>query len=128
MKFSDTVRIGVLGLALVLGGAGVARAGCSENAVDLRGDWGQARFVIELADTVEERAQGLMYRESMARRSGMLFVYEHPQRAVFWMKNTLIPLDMIFVDATGTIQHIHKDAIPHDETPIPGGEGIFAVL
>ncbi|MBT8460852.1 MAG: DUF192 domain-containing protein, partial [Boseongicola sp.] len=92
------------------------------------GDWGQARFTVEVADDPGERSQGLMNRESMARSAGMLFVYEFPQRVAFWMRNTLIPLDMIFLDETGTVQRIHENAIPLDETAIPGGDNIQYVL
>ena len=108
--------------------APAALAACQENTVDLKGDWGQARFAIEVADDPEERNRGLMFVEEMPTMSGMLFIYERPQFASFWMKNTLIPLDMIFVDVTGTVQHVHANAVPHDETPIPGGDDIFAVL
>jgi uncharacterized membrane protein (UPF0127 family) len=114
---------GLLGLA-----AGSAAAQCDEARVDLRGDWGAARFTVEVADEPAERAQGLMNRESMPRSAGMLFLYEAPQRATFWMRNTLIPLDMIFMDETGTVTHIHENAIPLDETTIDGGAGVLAVL
>jgi uncharacterized protein len=114
---------GLLGLA-----AGAASADCDPSRVDLRGDWGAARFTVEVADEPAERAQGLMNRESMARSAGMLFLYEAPQRATFWMKNTLIPLDMIFMDETGTVTHIHENAIPLDETTIDGGPGVLGVL
>ena len=102
-------------------------ADCREDAVFLRGDWGQARFNVELVDTDESRALGLMHRTSLPRSSGMLFVYESPRFLSFWMRNTLIPLDMLFIDHTGTVTHIHENAIPHDEPPIPGGLGV-AVL
>lgn len=108
--------------------AGQAMAACQPDVVSLRGDWGETRFGIELADTPQERSRGLMFRESMPRGAGMLFVYEQPQRASFWMKNTLIPLDMIFVDATGTVTAIHHRAVPGDLTPIEGGTGVLAVL
>lgn len=75
---------------------------------------------IEIADDPAERAQGLMYRENLAPQTGMLFIYESPRPASFWMKNTLIPLDMIFMDARGTIRHIHPSAVPLDLTPVPG--------
>lgn len=118
-----------MGIAALLCGLGTsALAQCQDSRVELRGDWGQLSFNIELADTAEERARGLMFRENMARSAGMLFVYEHPQRVAFWMKNTLIPLDMIFVEADGRISHIHENAIPGDLTPIPGGDTVFAVL
>jgi uncharacterized membrane protein (UPF0127 family) len=105
-----------------------AFADCAIDRVDLRGDWGQARFTVELADDPAERAQGLMFRESLPRAAGMLFVYDQPQRPVFWMRNTLIPLDMIFVDSAGTVLHIHENAVPLDETGIDGGPGVLAVL
>ena len=75
---------------------------------------------VEIADDQAERAQGLMYRTGLAPNSGMLFIFETPREAAFWMKNTLIPLDMIFMDAAGVIRHIHPSAIPQDLTPVPG--------
>lgn len=105
-----------------------AFAACSDDRVDLRGPFGQARFTVELADTDATRAQGLMFRESLPRSAGMLFIYDAPTRASFWMMNTLIPLDMIFVQADGLVSHVHHDAIPHDRTPIPGGDDVLMVL
>ena len=61
-----------------------AFAACDEARVDLRGNWGQARFAIELADTPSERSLGLMHREHLAQSAGMLFVYERPQTVAFW--------------------------------------------
>ncbi len=112
--------------ALCLGGA--AHAACAPDRVTLQGPWGQAQFTIELADDDAERGRGLMFRESMPQRAGMLFVYERPQSVSFWMRNTLIPLDMIFVDKTGIVQRVHSNAVPLDETPIFGGDNILAVL
>ncbi len=118
---------GVVGVALMLPMA--AWAECSDGSVDIRlAGGGAARFTIELADDPAERARGLMFREQMPRSSGMLFLYERSQHAVFWMKNTLIPLDMIFADATGLVTHVHANAIPHDETGIDGGPDVLAVL
>ena len=115
--------------ALGLLAAGVpVQAACSEERVDLRGDWGQARFRVEIADTDALRAQGLMNRENLARSAGMLFIFEAPTSPSFWMRNTLIPLDMIFVDPTGAVTHIHQNAVPHDTTPIPGGDNVLMVL
>ncbi|WP_028913872.1 DUF192 domain-containing protein [Pseudorhodobacter ferrugineus] len=115
------------GLALAVPQAGFA--GCAADQVDLRlEDGGQVRFSVEVADDPAERAKGLMFREHMATSTGMLFLYERPQHAVFWMKNTLIPLDMIFADATGLVKHVHANAVPHDETGIDGGTEILAIL
>ncbi|KNG92965.1 DUF192 domain-containing protein [Pseudaestuariivita atlantica] len=108
--------------------AGVASAECAPDRVELRGDWGEAAFNVELADTPTSRSVGLMNREAMAMSAGMLFIYPAPRRAVFWMKNTLIPLDMIFADARGVVQRVHSNAIPLDLTHIDGGDGIQYVL
>lgn len=115
-------------LAIWLATFGGAWAECAQDRVDLRGDFGQVRFTVEVADTPQERSLGLMHRESMPRSAGMLFVYERPQRVSFWMRNTLIPLDMIFLDETGTVQRVHANAVPLDETGIPGGDAIQFVL
>lgn len=113
--------------SLALGGQANAAA-CDPGSVSLRGDWGQARFSVEVADDPAERSQGLMNREKMPAMAGMLFVYDHAQPVSFWMKNTLIPLDMIFVDETGLVKAIHENAVPLDTTPIPGGDGVKFVL
>lgn len=105
-----------------------AHAACSPDAVTVVGDFGQARFAVDVADTNETRARGLMFVEEMGTLEGMLFVYESPRHATFWMKNTLIPLDMLFADASGTIVTLHEYAIPGDVTTIDGGEGVLAVL
>ena len=117
-----------LAACLLLSATSVVADTCRDDTVHLRGDWGEVRFRVEVADSVEERSQGLMHRESMARGSGMLFIYPRPQRVAFWMRNTLIPLDMLFMDKSGVVQKIHHNAIPLDETQIPGGSGILTVL
>ncbi|WP_299842482.1 DUF192 domain-containing protein [uncultured Roseovarius sp.] len=113
---------------LLLSVVSASAAECRDDQVLLRGDWGQARFTVELANDEAERNQGLMFRENLPKSAGMLFIYPKPDRVGFWMKNTLIPLDMIFLDETGTVSRLHSNAIPHDETPIMGGENILAVL
>ncbi|UOA31963.1 hypothetical protein DSM110093_01745 [Sulfitobacter sp. DSM 110093] len=112
---------------LLMTGAAAANV-CRDDAVTLRGDWGKARFSIEVADDTAERSQGLMHRRSMPLSSGMLFIYETPQPLSFWMRNTLIPLDLLFIDSQGVIQKIHHSAKPLDETPIPGGDNLLSVL
>ena len=80
----------------------------------------QVRIAVEIADDAAERAQGLMGRTELPAGQGMLFVYETPRPASFWMKNTLIPLDMLFFDARGVLRHVHPKARPLDLTPVPG--------
>lgn len=113
---------------LALLGPAWADAACTSARLDLRWDGGQESFAVEVADDAEERAQGLMFRPELAAASGMLFVYDAPRRPQFWMKNTLIPLDMVFADATGTVTRVHAGAVPGDLTPIDGGEGVQFVL
>ena len=107
---------------------GVAQAQCRADQVELRWDGGQARFAVEVADDEASRSRGLMFRESLPQSAGMLFVYDSPRRATFWMKNTLIPLDMVFADAAGRVTHVHANAKPQDVTTIDGGEGVKLVL
>jgi uncharacterized membrane protein (UPF0127 family) len=71
-----------------------------------------ARFFVEVADTTAERSRGLMHRRTMAEGWGMLFVYPGEEQRAFWMKNTLIPLDIIFVSGAGRVVHIVRNATP----------------
>ncbi|MBL9059881.1 MAG: DUF192 domain-containing protein [Mangrovicoccus sp.] len=117
---------GVTALLAVL--AGTAQGACVLDRVDLRGDWGRASFRVEIADDGPERAKGLMLREHLDRNAGMLFLYETPQSVSFWMHDTLIPLDMVFIGPDGVVTSVHAEAKPLDETPIPGGDGVLGVL
>tara|TARA_A100000164_G_C21731657_1_gene687874 strand:+ start:282 stop:743 length:462 start_codon:yes stop_codon:yes gene_type:complete len=75
-------------------------------------------FNIEIAITKKERSRGLMYRKELKQTEGMLFLYPEKQIIKMWMKNTLIPLDMIFINNNGKIIDIFKMTIPKDLTPI----------
>ena len=121
------IKVASLVAAFALIGHGVL-AQCSEDVVDLRWDGGSARFNVEIADDDQERGRGLMFVESMGRYNGMLFVYDAPSTVAFWMKNTLIPLDMVFLDQHGVVQHVHENAVPGSLETIPGGDNILAVL
>jgi uncharacterized membrane protein (UPF0127 family) len=129
MRFAiaRSARTAILAATIALP-AMAAFADCEVDRVDLRGDWGQAGFTVDVADTNATRAKGLMNVPSMPMGQGMLFVYETPQRATFWMRNTLIPLDMIFAAPDGTVTRVHENARPLDETTIDGGDGVQFVL
>lgn len=69
-----------------------------------------------------------MFRDSMPKMDGMLFLYAQARDVSFWMRNTLIPLDMLFIDAEGRVLRVHANAVPLDETPINAGGPTIAVL
>ena len=86
------------------------------------------RFTVEVAATAKEQNDGLMYRRSLAPDRGMIFPYDPPQSVAFWMKNTLIPLDMIFIRKDGTIARIAANTVPLSVDTVPSGEPVAAVL
>lgn len=85
-------------------------------------------FNVEIARTPEELETGLMNRKSMPADHGMLFVFDDYQQRRFWMRNTLIPLDLLFMTESGVIHHIHNEAKPLDLTGIPSYGPAKAVL
>jgi len=88
----------------------------------------RARYRVRLADTPQSRARGLMFVETMPAQEGMLFLFDEVGEVGFWMRNTLIPLDMIFIAPGGRIATLHEGAIPHDETTIWSAVPVNAVL
>jgi len=78
-----------------------------------------ARYALELALTPEDQAQGLMYRENLPERTGMLFVFPEDAPHHFWMKNTMIPLDMIWMDASGRVVYVSANTPPCKADPCP---------
>ncbi len=88
---------------------------------------GAHHFTVDVAATPDQQERGLMFVRSLAGNRGMIFPYDPPQPVAFWMHNTLIPLDIIFIRADGTIARI-TNARALDDTPLPSGEPIAAVL
>lgn len=82
------------------------------NSVTIKTSSGDHQWQVELASDGASRSRGLMHRQSMAPDHGMLFRFDQTSVVSMWMKNTLIPLDMVFVDAGGVVRHVHRDAIP----------------
>lgn len=85
-------------------------------------------FTVDVALTPQQQAYGLMNRTSMPADHGMLFVFGDEAERGFWMKNTLIPLDMVFIKKNGVIHHIHENAQPHDLTTAYSKGPVMAVL
>jgi uncharacterized protein len=85
-------------------------------------------FTTEVARTSAEQAKGMMFRTEMADNTAMLFPFPDPKPASFWMKNTVIPLDIIFVRPNGTIESIAENTIPYSTEPVLSGEAVGAVL
>jgi len=94
----------------------------------IAGASGRHAFQVEVARNDAERAQGLMYRRSLAPDRGMLFDFARVQPISMWMQNTYIPLDMIFIRADGSIARIAENAEPLSTRTIPSGEPVLAVL
>ncbi len=95
---------------------------------EVTGTGGRHSFRVEIADTPSKRAQGLQGRESLSPGTGMLFDFKSPQPVFFWMKNTPVPLDMIFIGANGRIINIARRTTPLSLTVIPSAEPARAVL
>jgi uncharacterized membrane protein (UPF0127 family) len=86
------------------------------------------KFEVELATNDAERARGLMYRKQLGPYEGMLFDFYKEMQVSFWMKNTLIPLDMVFIAADGTVKHVHANAVPMSTDTVPSRFPVRAVL
>lgn len=85
-------------------------------------------FNVEVATTPQEREQGLMFRTALPADGGMLFLYETPQPIAMWMKNTIIPLDMIFIDDWGKVNRIESNTEPFSLDPIPSDGDVVGIL
>lgn len=86
------------------------------------------QFRVEVASTQQQQAKGLMFRTAMGADEGMIFPFDPPRGASFWMRNTVIPLDLIFVGTDGRILNIAANAVPYDETPLMSEGNAKAVL
>ncbi|WP_334182543.1 DUF192 domain-containing protein [Novosphingobium sp.] len=85
-------------------------------------------FHVEVAASEAEQAKGLMFRTAMGADEGMIFPEKAPRKAAFWMRNTVIPLDLLFIGPDHRVLNIAADAVPYDETPLPSAGPVIAVL
>lgn len=85
-------------------------------------------FTVEMATTPKQQAQGLMYRREMDADHGMLFLYPRAADHAMWMKNTYIPLDMLFIKPDGRVAHVAERTVPHSLRAVSSGERVQAVL
>jgi uncharacterized membrane protein (UPF0127 family) len=126
----DAFRVAACGVALLCLtslGAGTARA-ADLPTIEIVSKTGVHVFTVELARNDEERAQGLMFRKELPEGRGMLFDFQRDQDVSFWMKNTYIPLDMIFIRGDGRILRIAENTEPFSERQVPSGGPVRAVL
>jgi uncharacterized membrane protein (UPF0127 family) len=105
-----------------------ASAIADESRLVLHTATGEYSFNVQVVDTPESRAQGLMFVTELADDAGMLFDFKEERPVSFWMRNTFIPLDMIFVGADGLVKNVHVNARPHDVTSIPSEGPVQYVL
>ncbi|CAN7249197.1 MULTISPECIES: DUF192 domain-containing protein [unclassified Devosia] len=118
-----------LAVAATLVAVSLPLAACSdESKLTIHSADGDHTFNIEIVDTAESRAQGLMYRQELAPDAGMLFDFLDDREVSFWMRNTFIPLDMLFITGEGVVKNIHVNARPHDPTGIPSDGPVQFVL
>ena len=110
-------------LSFILCGAALAETNCTITTKNTK-----VHYTVKVADTEAAREHGLMGVTYLAPDAGMLFVFDAPRLAAFWMRGTLIPLDMLFITADGVIADIHAGAKPHDETPIRASVPVLSVL
>ncbi len=110
--------------------AALALAGCRDRGpvAVIRGPGAAVEVSLEVAATPAERERGLMYRRSLAEGRGMLFVFDADGNQSFWMKNTLIPLDLLFIARDGTVVGIHANATPLSTANIAVGKPSRYVL
>ena len=128
------MRLGVLGLV-----AGLCLASCTTfmpqrqaglpvETIQIETAGGPKAFTVQIAADAISQERGLMFRRDLPPDAGMLFDFHQEQRVAFWMKNTPLPLDMLFIKADGTVSSIEPNAIPYSTDTIPAAEPVRAVL
>jgi uncharacterized membrane protein (UPF0127 family) len=114
--------------SLLVGGAAPALPPLPVTTVVIDSDHGPVSFKVEVAGDAATQERGLMFRTKMAANAGMLFDFHRPQTETFWMKNTVLSLDLIFIRDDGSISSIAPNAVPYSESLVPSAEPVRAVL
>jgi len=129
-QFRPSRRAASAALALLLVTGGIARPAEAMRREELKLHTARGVHVIntEITETQEEKALGLMFRTSLADNAGMLFFYDTPQEVTMWMRNTYIPLDMVFIRADGIVHRIEAWTQPFSESIISSGPNVVACL
>lgn len=110
MRTARPMRSALFAIPIIV--AALASSACSGSRASPHVDLGGQRFAVEVADDFDERARGLMFRDSMPADSGMLFVHEREAPLAYWMKNTEIPLDILYFDAQRRLVSIQRRVPP----------------
>ncbi len=117
-----------LAACFVAGAAFAQASGGPREALVIATDGGLREFQVEIADDGQERSRGLMFRREMADDAGMLFDFGAEQPVDFWMENTYIPLDMLFIKEDGTVASIAERTTPLSRRTVPSGSPVRYVL
>jgi len=118
----------LLAVAALMAGVGGSFAQMRRETLKILTASGEHSFQIEIAETAEQKAQGLMFRRSLADDAGMLFPYLPPQEATMWMRNTYISLDMVFIAGNGSVHRVEEGTEPFSERVISSNGDVAAVL
>ena len=126
------VRVLLLAAVVFLLGGGEILAESvvfERSRIDVVGSDGRHHpMAVEMAVTPEQLSQGLMFRKSLPADTGMLFDFGRPRQVSMWMKNTLIPLDMLFMDRAGRVIHVEEYTIPGNLQPLGPSDPVLGVL
>ena len=122
------LRVALLAGACILVSDGLPASAADLQKIEIASKNGTHPFNVELALTDDQRARGLMFRKELPEGQGMLFDFKQDQDVSMWMRNTLIPLDMLFINADGSIRRIAENTEPLSERTIPSGGPVRGVL
>ena len=128
MRLIVLVQLLFVALVVPLPAAAQGQSGLPTSSLTIETEGGPRKFTVELADTDERRSVGLMHRNAMPADAGMLFDFKRDQNVAMWMRNTRIPLDMLFIARDGRIANIAERAVPFSETTLASKGQVRAVL